>query len=543
MAKNTSLKRPGELHEYSNDMVHDLLRCSRDPIYFIENYCKIVHPVKGLVNFELYDYQKEMVRLFSENRFSILCASRQSGKSQTSCAFLLWYAIFNELKTILIVSNKSSGAKEMISRIVFMYEHLPNWLKTGINPNNWNKMTIEFDNKSKIVAEATTANSGRGLSISLCFCDEFAFVGSSNSGSNNEEVADAFWTSLSPTLATGGSCIIASTPNGDDNLYASLWRGAETNSNGFKSLLIPWNIVPGRDEDFKTKEIGKIGKDKWEQEYECRFLSSDPLLFKSAFLLEYNPGPQPEPDSRGILWFEPIVPKKTYILAIDPSTGTGSDYSVIIIYSFPELTQVAEFRSNTTSTPAVYNTLKYIFKLLKHKGVEICYWSLENNGIGEGMISMYESDPEPIEFGDLVSDDGKKRLGFTTGKNKNKNCLGLKQLFEHGKLVVRSKITLSEMKNFVKSKGSYAARAGSTDDTISAHLILIQILNNIIAYEDDAYAVMYEDFEGDEMNEFDDDNGFVPLPIVSGNSPGAYTGPYNQHNFMDYFWDNWSVPH
>ena len=269
MGKNTSLKRPGELSEYSNDMVHELLKCSRDPVYFIENYCKIVHPVKGLVNFELYDYQKEMVRLFAENRFSILCASRQSGKSQTSCAFLLWYAIFNELKTILIVSNKSSGAKEMITRIVFMYEHLPNWLKTGINPNNWNKMTIEFDNKSKIVAEATTANSGRGLSISLCFCDEFGFVGSSNSGSNNEEVAEAFWTSLSPTLATGGSCIIASTPNGDDNLYASLWRGAETNSNGFKSLLIPWNIVPGRDEEFKQKEIGKIGQAKWEQEYEC----------------------------------------------------------------------------------------------------------------------------------------------------------------------------------------------------------------------------------------------------------------------------------
>lgn len=274
--------------------------------------------------------------------------------------------------------------------------------------------------------------------------------------------------------------------------------------------------------------------------HNCRFLSSDPLLFRSSFLLDYNPGPQPEPDSRGIVWFEPIIPKKTYILAIDPSTGTGSDYSVIIIYSFPELTQVAEFRSNSTSTPAVYNTLKYMFKFLQHKGVEICYWSLENNGIGEGMISMYESDPDPIEFGDLVSDDGKKRLGFTTGKNKNKNCLGLKQLFEHGKLVVRSKITVSEMKNFVKSKGSYAARAGSTDDTIAAHLILIQILNNIIAYEDDAYAVMYENFDSDEMNEFDDD-GFVPLPIVSGNSP-AYGGEYNHDNYMEYFWDNWNVP-
>jgi hypothetical protein len=269
MAKNSSLKKPGELHEYSNDMVHELLRCSRDPVYFIENYCKIVHPVRGLVNFALYDYQKEMVNLFAQNRFAILCASRQSGKSQTSCAFLLWYALFNELKTILIVSNKASGAKEMIQRITFMYEHLPFWIKPGINPNNWNKMSIEFDNKSKIVSEATTANSGRGLSISLCFCDEFAFVGSSNTGTSSAEVAEAFWTSLSPTLATGGSCIIASTPNGDDNLYASIWRGAETKSNGFSSLLVPWNIVPGRDEAFKQQEIGKIGKLKWEQEYEC----------------------------------------------------------------------------------------------------------------------------------------------------------------------------------------------------------------------------------------------------------------------------------
>jgi hypothetical protein len=268
MARNEYLKKPGELVEYTTDMVRELQKCSVDPVYFIENYIKITHPTKGLVPFILYDFQRVMVKTFHENRFSIACASRQVGKSQTSCAFILWYVSFHSHKNVLIASNKASGAKEMLTRISEMYENLPKFLKPGIDPSNWNKLSISFDNNSKIISEATTLNSGRGMSISLLFCDEFAFV------ANN--ISEHFWTSISPTLSTGGNCIIASTPNGDDNLYAELWRGAESGANGFTPIFVKWDTVPGRDERFREQEIAKIGLTKFQQEYEC--LRGDTLV-------------------------------------------------------------------------------------------------------------------------------------------------------------------------------------------------------------------------------------------------------------------------
>lgn len=152
------------------EQVREYARCARDPVYFIKNYVKVTHPKFGVVPFELYDYQEEMIHLFQNNRDSIVMSARQTGKSTVSCAYLLWYVCFNDTKTVLIVSNKNTGAMEMINRIQFMYEHVPMWLKPGIDPSDWNKHTLAFDNKSVIESQATSGSSGRGLSISLLFC-------------------------------------------------------------------------------------------------------------------------------------------------------------------------------------------------------------------------------------------------------------------------------------------------------------------------------------------------------------------------------------
>ena len=192
-----------------------------------------------------------------------------SHNSQTSAAFILWYAMFNTEKVVLIASNKNDNAMEMIHRIKYMYMYLPHWLKPGLQDDGWNKHQIGFDNGSRIISTATSENSGRGLSISLLFLDEFAFV--------RDTVQEEFWTSMAPTLATGGACIITSTPNGDSNLFATIWRGANipasydsnVGSNGFVPIEIAWNEPPGRDEKFKKKEIAKIGEVRWKQEYEC----------------------------------------------------------------------------------------------------------------------------------------------------------------------------------------------------------------------------------------------------------------------------------
>ena len=191
-----------------------------------------------------------MVGAFTEHRNVITCASRQVGKSQTSCAFLLWYAMFHKDSTILIVSNKLTSAREMIYRIVKMYENVPDFIRTAINPNDWNKLSISFDNGSRITSAATSASVGRSLSITLLFFDEFAHI--PGAGSTEESLDRIVWSSVSPVLAQGGRCIIASTPNGDENMFAELWRGAYIHqNNGFHAIFVPWDIVPGRDDKFR----------------------------------------------------------------------------------------------------------------------------------------------------------------------------------------------------------------------------------------------------------------------------------------------------
>lgn len=203
-----------------------------------------------------------MLRAFATGTRNIVLSARQTGKSQTSGAFLLWFAMFFMDKTILIASNKNDNAMEMIKRIRFMYERMPHWLKAGVNSDGWNKHSIGFDNGSSIHSCATSENSGRGLSISMLFLDEFAHV--------RDTVQQEFWTSMAPTLATGGSCIICSTPNGDTELFAQLWRGAQLDTEGgFYPIEVKWNEPPGRDEKFREREIAQIGELRWKQEYLC----------------------------------------------------------------------------------------------------------------------------------------------------------------------------------------------------------------------------------------------------------------------------------
>lgn len=514
--KNPYIKRAHEPVEYTPKFVHELIRCSNDPVYFIRKYVKIQHPVRGAINFELYQYQIDLINNFHENKLNIVLSARQTGKSVTSAAYLLWFAIFHEDKTILIVSNKNDNAMEMITRIRYAYENLPHWLKPGITDDGWNKHNIGFDNGSRILSQATSENSGRGLSISLLFCDEFAFV--------QPGIQEVFWTSVSPTLATGGSCIITSTPNGDSNLFAQLWRGAELKVNGFKSKWVKWDEPPGRDEEFKKQEIAKIGELKWRQEYECEFLSSDALLISSIVLNNIKVGELPEPDFLGINWFEPIREKQTILIGIDPSTGSGGDLSSIEIFDFPSMRQIGEFRSNTTSSPELYRTLKNIVKMFESKKT-VVYFSVENNGVGEGIIALYQNDETPPEA-HFVSESGRGRLGMTTtGKSKIKACMNLKELVTRGKIHIASKILLAELKTYVRRLGSYSAQTGSTDDSVSATLIVVRLLEEISTYEDEAFNMLYTFMNEENEDEEQYDESDQGTPMVFGQGGYGYMKP------------------
>lgn len=277
MSKNNRIKRHSVTENLTPEQVEEFKRCMygyhdpelgrflSGPVYFARNFVRIQHPKLGDIPFEMYGYQEEMIDLYLNNNKVITLASRQIGKTVVAMAFLIWYAVFNPNKTILIAANKNDIAMEIIKKIQFAYEFMPMWLKPGVNDDGWNKHECGFDNGSRIISTATSANSGRGLAISLLYLDEFAFV--------PQNVQEEFWTSILPTLSTGGAAIITSTPNGAVDKFASLWRAAnlDNNTDGmmFVPLQVQWDQPPGRTEKFKKQHIAMLGELKWRQEYEC----------------------------------------------------------------------------------------------------------------------------------------------------------------------------------------------------------------------------------------------------------------------------------
>lgn len=254
----------------SQEEISEIAKCKRSCQYFIENYVKVKHPTKGVVPFRLYDYQVEMLDAFINYKDTIVLASRQMGKTELSCAYLLWDAMFNKKRTILIVSYRLLGAIEIIDRIKFAYKELPEFLKDDVV--EFNKTSIAFKNDSKIVARATTKESGRGLSPSIVYVDEFCFV--------PPNMQKDFWGALMPTLSAGGGLIITSTPNNDEDEFAVLWRAAndmvddkgettKVGTNGFRPVKVTWERHPDRDEAWAEDQRSKIGNERFQREHLC----------------------------------------------------------------------------------------------------------------------------------------------------------------------------------------------------------------------------------------------------------------------------------
>jgi len=257
-------------YEFTQDQIRELQRCSYDPIYFIEKYVMIRHPVDGTIPFDMFTYQKNMIKAFGQYPLTITLAPRQVGKSIVLCGYVLWYAMFRMDKTILITSNKNINAMELISRIRFMYDELPSWLRSG-KGNCWNKHNLDFENGSRIISSAVTECAACGMSISLLVMDEFAFV--------RPSIQIDFWASIEHLLSCTTKCIITSTKSTETDLFAKIWKLATTldpsnpfvGQNGFFPMQVKWDDVPGRDESFKRQLIATIGEKQWKQEYECEF--------------------------------------------------------------------------------------------------------------------------------------------------------------------------------------------------------------------------------------------------------------------------------
>lgn len=257
---NSKLRPEGAVIEYTQEMVEEYLRCKSDPIYFIRKYIHIVHPDKGVVKFDLFAYQEDLIRAYSNSSRVITLQPRQSGKTITTAAFLLWYMIFNDNKTIAVLANKQATADEILGRMRMAYEELPAWLQQGVK--TWNKRSIELENGSKAFSSASSASSIRGRSISILYLDELGFIPNTQ--------AEDFFTAVYPTISAGKDTkiLISSTPNGY-NMFQKFWVEAENGLNGFVPIRVHWHQTPGRDQKWYDDQKSVLGELKAAQELDC----------------------------------------------------------------------------------------------------------------------------------------------------------------------------------------------------------------------------------------------------------------------------------
>lgn len=483
---NVLVKKPHQLSAFTNEQLEEFVKCS-DPItgpeYFMTNYFYIQHPTKGRMLYKPFDYQKRLIETYHMYRYSISLMPRQTGKSTSAAGYLLWYAMFVPDSTILIAAHKFTGSQEIMQRIRYAYESVPDFIRAGAT--SYNKGSIDFDNGSRIISSTTTENTGRGLSISLLYCDEFAFV--------RPTIGREFWTSISPTLATGGKCIITSTPNSDEDQFATLWKGAnkcfdeygnptEIGVNGFRAFRSFWNEHPDRDEKWAAEQRAQLGDERFRREMDCEFIIWDETLINPAHLVEMA-GLDPIERQGQVRWYKKPEAQYTYVVALDPSLGTGGDPAGIQILELPSFRQIGEWSHNKTPVQQQVGILKEIIRYLNETvNQNNIYYSVENNTIGEAaLISISEIGEENIK-GIFLSEpkrlgSGRRfRKGFnTTNTTKLSACSKLKNLIETKKLAIASKPLISELKTFVAHGPSFAAKPGETDDLVMSMILAIRM--------------------------------------------------------------------
>jgi len=471
------VKRPFEEHEFEDWQILALQNCMKDINEFLP-YVKIVHPDRGEIVFEPYEYQKVLLKKFQKNRFNIGLLARQSGKTTAVGVYALWYAIFNPDKVIGIVSNKEGSAKMILNRLKKMYERLPVWLKPGVK--EYQKTGVTFDNETQIIISATTEDAFRGQTMNLLICDEFAFV--------PKNMAKDFWAANYPTISASkqAKVIVISTPNGMHNLFHKLWVKAERGDNEFKTTRVNWRQVPGRDEKWAEQELKNLGsKQRFNQEHEVEFLGSastviDPDVLE--ILVERFQDPLIE-DLNGHLYiYEKPKDGSSYILGVDTGKGTGEHYSAVQILELVTLSpvkmrQVATYWNNMIDVykfSELVNRLSYYYNN--------AYIMVENNAEGAVVVNRlwWEYENENL----INSGSKSKDLGIRATKStKPMAVLLMKRLIEDGSLDLVDEETLDQLTSFVEEGGKFFGKE-MPDDLISALYWAVFVLEMGIFEED-----------------------------------------------------------
>lgn len=463
------VKRPGIEIAFSKEQISEIKNCAKSAEYFGEHYYYIVTEKQGSVLIKFFDFQRKIVNNLQNHRFNILLASRQVGKTTTSAIYILWFAIFHKHKTIAILANKAKTAKAILAEIKYAYEELPIWLKPGVK--SYNEYNVEFENGSRLIAGATSADTIRGETISLLLLDEFAFV--------PQNIASDFWAGSFPTIATGGRVIVVSTPKGTGNLFHELWIKAIRGVSDFKPIKVGWQEHPDRDEHWKKKQLGAIGKIRFAQEYDCSFAGSTVTLIDADFM-ENHLIPEDalnSPDDFTRIWEEPQL-GHSYVASVDVAAGVKNDSSVINIFDityYPEkpATQVYMYRSNEIGVPALAEELHRMCVYYNN-----AYTIIESNSnYGGEIINKFTGKDEEyshLYYENVFYDYDKQDYGVNANQaTKPFAQQQFKMLLESKKIIIKSDKMIEELGYYEEIRPNiFKARMGLHDDTVATGIWL-----------------------------------------------------------------------
>jgi len=538
---NPNLKKANTQIQFTKEQVSELIRCMDDPVYFAEKYVKIVNVDRGLIPFEMYDFQKKLIRNFHHNRFNICKMPRQTGKSTTVVSFLLHYAVFNANVNIGILANKASTARELLERLQIAYENLPKWMQQGIL--SWNKGSLMLENGSKIIAASTSASGVRGMAFNIVFMDEFAFI--------PNHIADQFFASVYPTISSGKSTkvIIVSTPHGMNHFYR-MWHDAERGKSEYVPTDVHWTEVPGRDEAWKEQTIKNTSEQQFRVEFECEFLGSVDTLIAVSKLKNLVYDDPIKRNSAGLSVYEDPKEDNSYLMTVDVARGIGNDYSAFILFDITEFPYkvVAKYKNNEIKPMMFPAVIEQVARAYNNA------WVLtEVNDIGDQVANILHYD---LEYDNILMCSQRGRAGQLVGTGfsgkksylgvrmtstvKKVGCSNLKTLIEDDKLIIKDYDIIAELTTFVQRKQSFEAEEGCNDD-----LAMCLVIFSWLAVQDyfkemtdnDVRKRIYEE----QKNQIDQDMapfGFLSdgleemVEFVDKDGDRWYTDEYGDRSFM-----------
>jgi hypothetical protein len=510
--------------------VAEILKCGKDPVYFMKKYCKIQHPLRGLIPFDTYDFQDDCVNSFQKHRFNIVLKSRQLGLSTVTAAYSVWYAIFKKDKNILIIATKLNTAINFIKKVRTMLDGLPQWLLlTKFDPT---KQSIRFTNGSTITAVPTSPDAGRSEALALLIVDEAAFI----------REFDEIWTSLYPTLSTGGSAIILSTPNGVGGQYYKLWVEAESGANDFNPIRLPWWVHPEHDQEWFDKETKNLPKRKMAQEFLCDFISSGDTFLQPSELERVRDAIRPPiersgPQNAVWTWRRP-EPGRKYVMSADVARGDSADFSTFHVIDYDTYEVCAEYMGkvppdqladllaeygklyNNALICPEQNTFGYFTCVkLRDNGYPKLYYQ----GSTGDLFEYKTSDPEAVP-------------GFSTQtKTRSQILAKLEELIRNDSLKTYSQRLYDQLQGFVWNGAKAQAARDSHDDLIMSLAIgcwLTSGEGNFAAGSANlAYAMLKATSRGNRgINELPggiNEVRPVPNPHMQGFTPQSFAKPRN----------------